>query len=204
MSRYSKISLLLLILGVAAGGTALCVPDTHRWWIILWMVGIQLLFAAAATYHRGRVIAQDRRDAASAAEADPEIARIAERITGALPCEEALRDEHQLEQARWDSYEGAYVLRCGCGYVCGAPDLAEVATTFAEHHLAYVRTLSALRRVHESTSPILEKDSTALGAEMDKDWTLLSPKQKKEVSMLSVEIAWRLDTRRGIKSESGQ
>jgi hypothetical protein len=195
MSRHNKFSLLCLVLGIGSGATALCIPDTYRWWIPLWMVGIQLIFSAAVIYYRGQIAAQDARNAEAAT--DPEIGRIAARITSTMSCDEALRDEHQLERACWDTYEGAYLFRCNCGFVCGAPSLVEVATEFAGHHDAYVRIVGSLRKVHESTSPILEKDVSGLGAEMDKDWILLSAKQQKEVALLSVEIAWRLDAHRG-------
>jgi hypothetical protein len=61
------------------------------------------------------------------------------------------------------------------------------------HHLAFVRFVTSLRKIH--TAAVLPggigDELAGIGEQMDRDWSELTPTQQREVELLSTEIAWR-------------
>ncbi len=196
---------MIFLLGVAGMVATMRIPDYYRWaWIVVWGISLILL---------GMGIVRARRPNAEPIEKQYEseparrIAKIADLVTKSPPdkIQELLAEEHQVDQAYWDTYLRDYVVECTCGTNFVGESLEICGIRMDEHHNAFVRFVAGLREVHAlGFGPLPEgglegpaRRLGEIGSRMDSDWALLSKEQRREASLLSAEIAWRLTAGRG-------
>jgi hypothetical protein len=206
--RTELITALIFLVGVVGMVVSFRIPDYHRWtWVSVW--ACSLIFMGVGVIRACRTHFEDR-DEEDEEEGDvnpaKRISRIANAVTrGSLAI---LEEEHQAEEGYWDSYFRRYVVQCSCSEQFIEPTLEIAGRRMDSHHGAFVRFVTGLRQVHElGTGPLpetgLEGPARALGdigKHMDADWILLSKEQRKEASLLSTEIAWRLTAARTVQS----
>lgn len=201
MGKNNRVALALTVLGMAGMLAVIRMPDHSNWWVLVWILSLQAIVIASIIYYLGLRRKAEEEEGIEIGARTPEqrLARIASTAveTPLDMLDAKLSTEHRASKGYWDAYQRSYVLECECGYQSKAEALEEAGKAMDTHHRAFVRFIASLRKVHElSNLPGGVGDGLdGVGSQMDEDWRVLSPTQRREVERLSTEIAWRLETK---------